>query len=64
MAARAEVGLDKGNLKVKADLGACVGLGGRVTVNINVNVGAMYQDSKAAVSNAVSSGWNTVKSWF
>jgi len=64
VAARAEVGFERGVFKAKADLGACLGVGGRVTVNINVNVGAMYQDSKAAVSNAVSSGWNTVKSWF
>ena len=64
VAARAEIGMDRGVFRAKADLGACLGVGGRVTVNINVNVGAMYQDSKAAVGNAISSGWNTVRSWF
>jgi len=59
VAARAEVGLDKGNLKVKADLGACVGLGGRVTVNINVNLKAIYDDTKDTVKAAAQSVANT-----
>ncbi|MFH1810760.1 MAG: LysM peptidoglycan-binding domain-containing protein [Pseudomonadota bacterium] len=76
--ARAEIGFDKGTFKAQADLGACIGLGGRVRVDVQVNVGAMYEDGKAAVKEAASyvadkaaaaksslaSGWNTVKSWF
>jgi hypothetical protein len=52
VAAHAELGLTQGRLRARADLGACLGLGGRVTVNVDVNVGAIYQDSKDAVAGA------------
>jgi hypothetical protein len=75
VAAKAEIGFEKGKFKAKADIGACVGLGGRVSVNINVDVKAIYQDTKATVSNAassaysgaksaLSSGWAKATSWF
>lgn len=50
-AAQAQLGFDDGVLKARADLGACVGLGGRIAVNVSVNVGALAQDASAAVKS-------------
>jgi hypothetical protein len=44
-AAGVEGGLDKGRVKGRADLGATLGLGGRVTVDANVNVQNVVKDA-------------------
>lgn len=62
-AAAASIGLENGNFRMRADLGACVGLGARVKVDINVNVGAIAQDvANSRVGRAVASGAQAVAS--
>jgi len=76
--ARGQFGAANGRLQAQADLGACVGLGGRVKVKVNVNLAAVYRDSKhalktaaghvakaaAEVRQALASGWERSRDWF
>lgn len=51
-AAQAEASIRNGTVRVRADLGAAVGLGGRVTVDVGVNVGAIASDAMSAAGQA------------
>ncbi len=55
-AASAELSYSGGKLRARADLGAAVGLGGRVTVDLNVNVGNIVSD----VGSGIADTWNSI----
>jgi hypothetical protein len=69
--AQAELGYRDGNLRARVDLGAAVGLGGRVGIDVNVNVRNIASDAYSAgrsavrgVGNAARSVGNWVSSWW
>ena len=63
-AAGAEVSLKDGNLRAHADLGAAVGLGGRVTVDVNVNLGNVASDAWEGVKDGAGAVSNFVGGLF
>jgi len=52
-AAGASAGITNGRIHARADLGATVGLGGRVTIDVNVNAAAIAQDGYQVARSAV-----------